>query len=125
MIKNMSKKTNRDNDEIFVETGDDRISMIAEISTSDDSGMKLDFDKEVAVLPLRNMVMFPHMVMPITIGRSSSLKLVNAAYKKKQPIASSVNHGIGTKSIRKFVDKYKLVLDYEITDNYFSISIIF
>lgn len=87
MIKNMSKKTNRDNDEIFVETGDDRISMIAEISTSDDSGMKLDFDKEVAVLPLRNMVMFPHMVMPITIGRSSSLKLVNAAYKKKQPIA--------------------------------------
>ena len=45
MIKNMSKKTNRDNDEIFVETGDDRISMIAEISTSDDSGMKLDFDQ--------------------------------------------------------------------------------
>ena len=35
--KNMSKKTNRDNDEFYVETGDDRISMIAEISTTDDS----------------------------------------------------------------------------------------
>ena len=88
----MSKKTNRDNDEFYVETGDDRISMIAEISTTDDSGMTLDYDKEVAVLPLRNMVMFPHMVMPITIGRSSSLKLVNAAHKKKQPIALVCQH---------------------------------
>ena len=30
--------------------------------------------------------MFPHVVMPVTIGRSSTLKLVNAAFKKKQPI---------------------------------------
>ena len=33
------------------------------------------------------MVMFPSVVMPVTIGRPSTLKLVNAAYKKKQAIA--------------------------------------
>lgn len=38
-------------------------------------------------MPLRNMVMFPSVVMPVTIGRPSTLKLVNAAYKKKLPIA--------------------------------------
>ena len=32
----MSKKTNRDNDDFFVETGDDQISMIAEISATED-----------------------------------------------------------------------------------------
>lgn len=38
-------------------------------------------------MPLRNMVMFPSVVMPVTIGRPSTLKLINAAYKKKLPIA--------------------------------------
>ena len=45
--------------------------------------------------------------------------------KKNQPIANNANHGIGTKSIKQFVDKYKLMLDYEVTEHYFSISIIF
>lgn len=45
--------------------------------------------------------------------------------KKNNPFTSEVNHGFGTKSIKQFVDKYKLMLDYEITEDYFSISIIF
>ena len=45
--------------------------------------------------------------------------------KKNNPVTSEVNHGFGTKSIKQFVDKYKLMLDYEITEDYFSISIIF
>ena len=63
--------------------------MIAEISTEieDESTLKLEYDKEIPVLALRNMVMFPHVVMPVTIGRNSSLKLVNAAFKKKLPVA--------------------------------------
>ena len=41
------------------------------------------------VLPVRNMVLFPGVVMPVTIGRSSSLKLVKDAYKKE--ISNSVH----------------------------------
>ena len=71
-----------------MDSENEQISMIAEITTEDTGDtMTIDFSKEVPVLPLRNMVMFPHVVMPVTIGRSSSLKLVNMAYRKKQPIA--------------------------------------
>ena len=62
--------------------------LTTEIQTEpDDDISKVDFDKEIPVIPLRNMVMFPHVVMPITIGRPSTLKLVNAAFKKKMPVA--------------------------------------
>ena len=72
-----------------MDSENEQISMIAEISTEveDESTLKLEYDKEIPVLALRNMVMFPHVVMPVTIGRNSSLKLVNAAFKKKLPIA--------------------------------------
>ncbi len=84
----MSKKKENGNEDFFIDESGDHISMIAEITTEmDDHLEQIEYDKEVPVLPLRNMVMFPHVVMPITIGRSSSLKLVNSAYKKKQPIA--------------------------------------
>ena len=82
----MSKKKN--NEDFYMDSENDQISMIAEISTEveDEATMKMEYDKEIPVLPLRNMVMFPHVVMPITIGRASSLKLVNTAFRKKQPI---------------------------------------
>ncbi|MBQ3608589.1 MAG: endopeptidase La [Bacteroidaceae bacterium] len=83
----MSKKNK--NEDFYMDSENEQISMIAEISTEveDESTLKLEYDKEIPVLALRNMVMFPHVVMPVTIGRNSSLKLVNAAFKKKLPIA--------------------------------------
>ena len=84
----MSKKNKSDNEDFFMNTDDNQISMIAEITTEPDAEelAKMEFDKDFPVLPLRNLVMFPHVVMPVTIGRASSLKLINMAYKKKQPI---------------------------------------
>ena len=84
----MSKKNKSDNEDFFMNADDNQISMIAEITTEPDAEelAKMEFDKDFPVLPLRNLVMFPHVVMPVTIGRSSSLKLINMAYKKKQPI---------------------------------------
>ena len=38
------------------------------------------------VLPLRNMVLFPNVLQPISVGRPKSLKLVNAAYQKEKLI---------------------------------------
>ena len=84
----MSKKTQNDSEDFFMNTDGDQISMIAEITTEPegDDVLKMEFDKEFPVMPLRNMVMFPHVVMPVTIGRASTLKLINAAFKKKLPI---------------------------------------
>lgn len=65
-------------------TDADDISMLAEIQTDTDDLSAIEFEKEIPIMPLRNMVMFPSVVMPVTIGRPSTLKLVNAAYKKNK-----------------------------------------
>ena len=74
-------------EDILLNTDNDDISMLAEIQTDPDEVTAMEFNKEIPVMPLRNMVMFPSVVMPVTIGRPSTLKLINAAYKKKLPIA--------------------------------------
>ncbi|MDZ4838847.1 MAG: endopeptidase La [Bacteroidota bacterium] len=42
--------------------------------------------EEVSLLPLRNTVLFPGVVIPITIGRDKSIKLINDAYKKEKVV---------------------------------------
>jgi ATP-dependent Lon protease len=50
-------------------------------------GEDIDDDKlgvladELPILPVRNMVLFPGMVIPITVGRQKSIRLVKKAYK--------------------------------------------
>src|SRR5215813_7000501 len=36
---------------------------------------------EISLLPLRNTVLFPGVVLPITVGRDKSIKAVNDAYR--------------------------------------------
>lgn len=53
-----------------------------------------DYDKEIndkypdtlPILPLKNTVLFPGVVIPITVGREKSVKLVRDAYNKKNLI---------------------------------------
>lgn len=75
------------NDFLMRDENDEDISMLTEIQTDPGFISTSDLDKEIPVMPLRNMVLFPSVVMPITVGRPSTHKLINAAYKKKQPIA--------------------------------------
>jgi ATP-dependent Lon protease len=42
---------------------------------------KIDVPDEISLLPLRNTVLFPGVVLPITVGRDKSIKAVNDAYK--------------------------------------------
>ncbi|MBK8710363.1 MAG: endopeptidase La [Niastella sp.] len=42
--------------------------------------------EEIPILPLRNTVLFPGVVIPITVGRDKSIKAVNDAYKKDKLI---------------------------------------
>jgi len=41
----------------------------------------IEVPDEIAILPLRNTVLFPGVVLPITVGRDKSINAVNDAYK--------------------------------------------
>lgn len=40
-----------------------------------------DIPADISILPIRNTVLFPGVVLPITVGRNKSIKLVKRAYK--------------------------------------------
>lgn len=46
-----------------------------------DNSVETVFPAELPLLPLRNTVLFPGVVLPITVGRDKSIKAVNDAYK--------------------------------------------
>ena len=47
---------------------------------------KYETPETISILPLRNTVMFPGIVIPITVGREKSIELVNENYKLKNTI---------------------------------------
>src|SRR5215217_7028071 len=47
---------------------------------------KIDIPSELSLLPLRNTVLFPGVVLPITVGRDKSIKAVTDAYKSHKLI---------------------------------------
>ncbi|MDR1257978.1 MAG: endopeptidase La [Tannerellaceae bacterium] len=44
------------------------------------------FGNTLPILPLRNMVLFPGVIIPVLVGRSKSMRLINDAVKKKKLI---------------------------------------
>jgi ATP-dependent Lon protease len=63
----------------FIDNDSDIIPIIAD---GDDSDLvHLDVPDILPILPLRNTVMFPGVVMPITVGRQKSLQLVQEVYR--------------------------------------------
>ncbi len=67
-------------------TDSEDISMLAEIETAPAEVSIDELEKEFPVMTLRNMVMFPSVVMPVTVGRRTTLKLVNTALKNNSSI---------------------------------------
>ena len=59
----------------------DFIPIIPLNETDADATEKIDIPSELCLLPLRNTVLFPGVVLPITVGRDKSIKAVNDAYK--------------------------------------------
>ena len=49
-------------------------------------GMDEEVPSELPILPLRNAVLFPGVVIPITVGRDKSVRLIKEYYKKKKLI---------------------------------------
>lgn len=63
---------------------DEEMDFMPIIPLNDSDGENLDdtnIPEELPILPLRNTVLFPGVVIPITVGRDKSIKAVNEAYK--------------------------------------------
>lgn len=80
----MVKKNKKES--VFLNTENEDISMMAEIDATPEEISPEELEKDIPIMTLRNMVMFPSVVMPVTVGRKSTLKLVNSALKKKTSI---------------------------------------
>lgn len=73
----------------LMEEAEDTFSLIADFGNNEEQtfDIKVKSGDSLPVLPLRNMVLFPGVFMPVSIGRKSSLKLIRDADKKHTNIA--------------------------------------
>jgi ATP-dependent Lon protease len=56
--------------------------------------LKVNVPDVLPILPLRNTVLFPGVVIPITIGREKSLKLVKEVYKKNKILGAVAQNNV-------------------------------
>ena len=66
---------------------EDLIQLVAEDESEDENEILPD---KLPILPIRNTVLFPGVVIPITVGRKKSSKLVKQAYRKGNRIVGVV-----------------------------------
>ncbi len=57
------------------------------IDEEDESNIQEDFPEQLPVLALKNTVLFPGIVIPITVGRNKSIKAIQKAFQDKKIIA--------------------------------------
>lgn len=75
------------NHPIFSNLLDDDAEFIPLMTSEDEEQMNLEnMPEELAILPLRNTVLFPGVVIPITVGRDKSIKLIKDANKSDRII---------------------------------------
>ena len=68
----------------FLQGQEDEMEFMPIIPLNDDDEANLDAEPipdKIPILTLRNTVLFPGVVIPITVGRDKSIKAVNDAYK--------------------------------------------
>jgi len=62
------------------------ISLIADFDGNEETLFDNPIDAVLPILPLRNMVLFPGIVLPVSVGRKSSLRLIKDAFKQERAI---------------------------------------
>lgn len=91
---------NFDNDNINIKLAalaDDESEMIPLLTQEDEDRMSDEkLPEQLPILPLRNTVLFPGVVIPITVGRDKSIKLVRDAYKSDKIIGVVSQKDVGT-----------------------------
>lgn len=56
----------------------------------DDNDDPATYAEQLPILPIRNIVLFPGMVIPVTVGRQKSIRLVKKQYKSKNKVVGVV-----------------------------------
>jgi len=75
---------------------DDDSEFIPLLTSEDEEQMNTEeTPAELSILPLRNTVLFPGVVIPITVGRDKSIKLIKDAYKGNKTIGVVSQKDIG------------------------------
>ncbi len=72
------------NTKIYMQGQDEDMEFMPIIPLNEEEDANADAEvipSELPILPLRNTVLFPGVVIPITVGRDKSIKAVNDAYK--------------------------------------------
>ncbi|MBQ7210254.1 MAG: endopeptidase La [Paludibacteraceae bacterium] len=65
----------------------DETSIIPILETNESDGKRIENDNILGVLPLKNKVLFPGVLLPVTVARPKSLKLVKTAFTDESYIA--------------------------------------
>jgi ATP-dependent Lon protease len=86
----MSKRPGEDVQNIMIATSSDNDSDFIPLITDEDEDSLLtaDVPESLPILPLRNTVLFPGVIIPISVGRNKSMKLIRESYKKSKIIGA-------------------------------------
>ncbi|WP_421764426.1 endopeptidase La [Ekhidna sp.] len=93
---------------IFIPEFEDEDSdeLIQIISPEDNQMAESDLPSDLPILPIRNTVLFPGVVLPITVGRTKSIRLVKKAYKGDRIIGVVAQKNVKTEE-PTFKDLYE------------------
>ena len=75
----------------YVDNPDEEMEYMPLFPLNEDSDTEQDvqaLEEELPLLPLRNTVLFPGVVLPITVGRDKSIKAVHEAYRHNRLIGA-------------------------------------
>lgn len=86
----MSKKPEEEVKNIVIAAGSENDSDFIPLITDEDEDLLLatDVPESLPILPLRNTVLFPGVIIPISVGRNKSMKLIRESYKKSRIIGA-------------------------------------
>ncbi|WP_370090365.1 endopeptidase La [Ekhidna sp.] len=86
---------------------EDSEELIQIISPEDNQMAESDYPENLPILPIRNTVLFPGVVLPITVGRTKSIRLVKKAYRGDRIIGVVAQKNVKTEE-PSFKDLYEV-----------------
>ncbi len=87
MIYNINMDNQRNHDLFLTDIVETDTEYIPLLTPEDEKRIsEEEIPEEVPIMTLRNAVLFPGVVIPITVGRDKSIRLIKEAYKKHQAI---------------------------------------
>lgn len=92
------------------------------ISDEDPSNNKFEVPETMPILPLRNMVVFPGVMIPISVGREKSLKLIRQVYQGNKIVGAIAQRDAGidepkTSDLYEYGTIIQIVRILEMPDN--------